>query len=139
MEGWDVLVGGVAEGEVLELSEPLSFWGGLDIATGKIIDSRHPQYGQSLTGKIVVMPFARGSSSSANTLAESIHFGTGPAAVLLEEPDEIVVLGALVPGEIYGEWRPVVVIDRKTRADLRTGAVVKVSEAGLERIGSDGL
>lgn len=57
------------------------------------------------------MPFARGSSSSANSLAEAIHRGTGPAAIVLAQPDEIVVLGATVAGELYGEWIPVCVLD----------------------------
>ena len=33
-----VFVSGVAEGEVLRLSEPLSLWGGLNPDTGEIID-----------------------------------------------------------------------------------------------------
>ena len=37
------LVPGSAAGPVLRLDEPLSFWGGLDSATGTIIDRLHPQ------------------------------------------------------------------------------------------------
>ena len=36
------LLPGVATGEVLVLTEPLSMWGGLDPATGEVIDRRHP-------------------------------------------------------------------------------------------------
>lgn len=128
----EMLVAGCGEGEVLLLSEPLSFWGGLEVATGRIIDVHHPQYGEQVTGKVVVMPFARGSSSTASSLAEAIHRGTGPAAIVLREPDEIVVLGATVPGELYDEWCPVVVATPDLYGALRTGVPVRVTEAGIE-------
>ena len=103
-----VLVPGTAEGDVLVLDEPLSFWGGLDPDTGVVTDARHPQRGAVLTGMVVVMRSGRGSSSSASVLAEAIRAGTGPAAIVLAEADPIVVLGALVAGELYGIQVPVV-------------------------------
>ncbi len=126
-----MLVAGSAAGEVLVLDEPLSFWGGLDTATGEIVDRHHPQYGSSVAGKIVVMPFARGSSSAANALAESIHRGTGPAAIVLAEPDAIIALGAIVPGELYGKWCPVVVAPPPIRARLISGHHAAVDAAGI--------
>jgi predicted aconitase with swiveling domain len=131
MDGCVVLVSGSAQGEVLVLDEPLSFWGGLDTATGEIIDRHHPQHGAFVTGRIVVMPFARGSSSTANSLAESIHRGTGPAAIVLAEPDAIVVLGAVVPGELYDEWCPVLVASAAVRAGLASGRRVAVNASGI--------
>ena len=50
------LVPGAASGPVLKLDEPLSFWGGLDSATGRIIDRLHPQHGASVAGRILMMP-----------------------------------------------------------------------------------
>lgn len=122
---------GRAQGEVLVLEEPLSLWGGLDVATGEIIDKHHPQCGAVVTDKIVVMPFARGSSSTANSLAESIHRATGPAAIVLAEADEILVLGAIVAGELYGQWCPVIVADETTRAGLMTGGLAVVDSSGV--------
>ncbi len=122
-----VLVAGTANGEVLVLDEPLSFWGGLDSRRGIIVDVHHPQHGVSITDRVVVMPFARGSSSTANTLAEAIHRGTGPAAIVLAQPDEIVVLGAFVAGELYDEWRPIVVVDAAVYGTFRTGQAARVS------------
>lgn len=82
------LLAGAAAGSALVLDEPLSFWGGLDPGTGKIVDQRHPQVGTAISGRVLVMPSGRGSSSSSSVLAESLRAGTGPAAVLLREPDE---------------------------------------------------
>ena len=91
-----VLVAGGAEGDVLALDEPLSFWGGVDEASGCIIDVHHPQHGASVVGRVLVMPAGRGSSSSSSVLAELIRAGFGPAAILLGERDPIVALGAAV-------------------------------------------
>lgn len=105
------LVAGRASGLALVLDAPLSFWGGIDPGTGELIDTHHPQCGASITGRVVVMPSGRGSSSSSYVLAESIRAGTAPAAIVLREPDGIVALGAIVARELYGTRIPVVVLD----------------------------
>jgi uncharacterized protein len=106
-----VLVAGTAEGETLVLDEPLSFWGGIDPATGTLIDPRHPQRGERVAGRILVMPSGRGSSSSSSVLAEAVRAGTAPAAIVLLETDPILALGAIVARELYGTAIPVVVAD----------------------------
>ena len=92
------------------LSEPLSLWGGMDPATGTIVDAHHPQRGALLTGRVVVMPSGRGSSSSASVLAEAVRAGTAPAAIMLAEPDLILSIGSAVAEELYGVRVPVVVV-----------------------------
>lgn len=103
------LVPGEASGELVVLESPLSFWGGYDPVAGVIIDRSHPQHGLSLAGKIVVMGHGRGSSSSSSVLAESLRLGTGPAAIVLAEADQILVTGALVAHLLYQTECPVVV------------------------------
>jgi uncharacterized protein len=114
------------------LDQPLSLWGGIDPEAGTIIDRRHPQAGASVTGRVLVMPFGRGSSSSSTVLAESIRVNTAPSAIVLLEPDPILALGAAVAHELYGRSVPVVVIDRDDYARIRTGDTVTV-EAGADR------
>lgn len=104
------LVAGHATGTALVLDEPLSFWGGLDPVTGALIDTHHPQLGANLTGRVLVMPSGRGSSSSSYVLAEAIRAGTAPVAIILREPDGIIALGAIVARELYGATTPVVVL-----------------------------
>ena len=121
--------GGVT-GEVLRLDEPLSFWGGLDSATGEVIDRHHPQSGTSVAGRVLVMPHGRGSSSGSSVLAEAARCGTAPLAIVMVEPDAIVALGAIVADELYGVGVPVVLVSVDELAGLSTG--------GRVRIGSDG-
>jgi len=118
------LVPGTAEGRALVLDEPLSFWGGIDPQSGDITDVRHPQHGASVTGRILVMPSGRGSSSSSSVLTEAIRVGTAPAAIVLGEADPILALGAIVARELYGKATPVVVA---VDPSLRTGRVAKVT------------
>lgn len=106
---YEVLVEGTAEGPLAILEEPLSLWGGLDPATGVIIDHNHPQLGRSLAGQIVCMRHGRGSSSSSSVLAEALRLGTGPAAFVLEEPDSILVVGSLVALRLYQSSCPILV------------------------------
>ena len=70
-----------------------------------------PSTALEVGGKVLVFPGGRGSSSSSNVLAESIRLGTAPAALALERPDGILLLGALVAAELYEDVRPVVVLD----------------------------
>lgn len=125
-----VLVAGEASGIVLRLEEPLSFWGGLDPKTGNIIDQRHPQLGENLAQRILVMAYGRGSSSSTGVLAEAIRLGTAPAAIILHEPDMIVMLGAMVTAEIYGLVCPVVTSDRAAFDTFITGQRVDLVDGG---------
>lgn len=94
----------------LVLDEPLSLWGGMDPATGELIDVHHPQRGAILAGRVVVMPAGRGSSSSASVLAEAVRAGTAPAAFVLSEPDLILSVGAAVAEELYGVSVPILVL-----------------------------
>ena len=125
-----VLSPGIATGELLLLDEPLSLWGGLDPATGRLIDVHHPQVGEALAGRVVAMPAGRGSSSSSYVLAEAARSGVAPAAFLLGEPDGIIALGALVAAELYGIEVPVVVLDPETYASLDRGMRVEIVATG---------
>jgi predicted aconitase with swiveling domain len=125
------LVAGTAEGRALVLDESLSLWGGVDPATGDIIDPRHPQHGANVAGRILVMPSGRGSSSSSSVLAEAIRAGTAPAAIVLGEADPILALGAIVARELFGGTIPVVVA---ADSALRTDDLVTIraDETGVE-------
>ena len=125
------LVPGRAEGVAFVLDEPLSFWGGLDAATGEIIDRWHPQSGEILTDRVLVMASGRGSSSGSSVLAEAIRAGTGPAGIVLLTRDAIVTLGALVAAELYGASCPVVMAAAEDWPAL-TAAGRLVVEAGPE-------
>ena len=125
-----VLVGGSGQGPAIVLDEPLSFWGGFDAESGRVIEARHAQAGASLAGKVLVMPGGRGSSSSSSVLAQALRRGTGPAAILLARADEIIALGALIPNLLDGSRFPVIELGQADYASIKTGDAVTVREDG---------
>ena len=125
-----VVVAGEAEGPVVVLDEPLSFWGGLDPESGRVIDAHHPQVGTSLAGAVVVMPSGRGSSSASSVIAEVARLGTAPAALVMRSADDIIATGAIVADELYGHPLPVIAVDAEQYAAC--------AAAGSIRVGADG-
>lgn len=119
---------GTAEGPALVLGASLSFWGGVDAATGRIIDRSHADLGACITGAILVMPGGRGSSSSSSVLAETIRRGTGPSGILLATPDPILTVGALVAEALYTIRCPIVV---GATDGLRTGTRLRIDSGWL--------
>lgn len=121
---------GEASGEVLLLTEPVSFWGGVD-HLGNIIDVHHAQHKAKMTDKILVMPSGRGSSSATAVLAELIRTGDGPKAIVMQQCDTILVIGALVSAEIYGIKMPIVELEPAEYQQLRDGQQVDIQADGV--------
>ncbi len=125
-----VLNPGEARGAALVLNEPLSFWGGFDPASGRVIDRHHPQAGAELAGKILVLPESRGSAGTPACVAEAIRRGTAPLAIVLGKADANVAAGAMVAAELYGREVPVVALCREDFGRLRTGDRITVAPDG---------
>jgi len=121
------LIPGEAAGELLVSSQPLSFWGGYDYRTGEIIDRRHELSGQIAAGKILAVPYTRGSSTTTQVLLEAIRAGTAPAAIVSTEADSFLALAAIVAEEMYGLSLPILVLAQDDYSHLRTGARARVS------------
>ena len=85
----------------LKLTEPLSFWGGLDPETGIVTDRHHPQYGESIAGRSLIMERTRGSTSSPGTLVEAIRLGNGPTSIILQQADLTVMAAVKVAKLLY--------------------------------------
>jgi len=123
------LVPGQAFGAIAAVA-PLSFWGGYDPVSGLVTDRSHPAFGQSLAAKILVMSTGRGSSSSSSVLAEAIRLGTGPAAIVLSEPDAILAIGAMVAETLYGRTCPVLVLPQDDRRALAAASTAQLTTVG---------
>lgn len=97
----EILIPGTqAAGRCLALTAPISFWGGVDPRSGIIIDARHPQLGAGIAGTVLALPGTIGSSSASAVLLELVHAGKAPAALLMDAPDAILLLGLVVAREM---------------------------------------
>ncbi len=121
---------GQAIGEVLVSTEPLSFWGGYDQRTGEIIDRRHPLSGEIAAGRVLAVPFTRGSSTTTAVILEAIRAGTAPAAFLTIGIDAFFALASIVAAEMYAKQVPVVSLLKEDYARLQDGQWVMIHEDG---------
>lgn len=115
------IVPGVVEAEALVTSEAISGFGGIDVATGTVIEPRHELLGQCFTGKVLVFPGAKGSSGWSGFFQSTRLMGTAPAAMVFEVLTTKAVLGAIVTRV------PTVVGARPSPLQtIRTGDTVRV-------------
>jgi predicted aconitase with swiveling domain len=124
------IVPGEAEGEALVTTEPLSFWGGYDFKTGHIIDRHHPLAGVCAAGRVLVVPFTKGSSTTTAVLLEAVRAGTAPAAILTTRVDSFFALASIVADVMYGRSFPVVVIDEADAGHLESRMRLTVQPDG---------
>ena len=123
-------ISGSANGIVLVSKEPLSFWGGYDWKTGEIIDRRHPLSGSIAKGKILAIPFTRGSSTTTAVLLEAIRAGTAPRAIITTATDFFFALASVVADELYTTPLPLVAIAESDFASLQTGQQITINNNG---------
>ena len=116
----------------LALTAPISFWGGVDPRSGLIADPRHPENGESISGKVLFVPETVGSSSAAAILLELVHGKRAPAAIVLHEPDAILLLGLIVAKEMGFETPIALRLDRERFPALH-GLALQVSPDDLIR------
>jgi predicted aconitase with swiveling domain len=124
------IIAGSTKGIALVSAEPLSFWGGYDWKTGEIIDRRHPLSGEIAKGKILAIPFTRGSSTTTAVLLESIRAQTAPAGIITTANDFFFALASVVADEMYAKPIPLVAILHDDFALLKTGDEVEIESDG---------
>ena len=125
-----LLPGPAITADALALTAPISFWGGVDPKTGLVADPRHPENGQRISGKVLLVPETVGSSSAAAILLELVHGRRAPAAIVLHEPDAILLLGLIVAHEMGYDTPIALRLDRGHFAALH-GRSLTVSSTGV--------
>lgn len=124
------LVPGEANGPLLHLTHPISFWGGVDPVSGRIVDPRHPEFDSSITGTVLLIPEAVGSSSSSAIMLELLREGTAPAAILMGKADAILALGSVVGRELGYAPIPILEVPRNEIARFPDQAHVRIEAQG---------
>jgi predicted aconitase with swiveling domain len=91
-----VIVPGDVEGEVLYTEQPISFYGGVDLRTGIIIQKGHELEGKSIAGKIFVFPHGVGSTVGSYVLYGLKKYNVAPLAIINQETETIIATGAIL-------------------------------------------
>ena len=87
---------GMVEGEAIVTNEGISFYGGVDPDTGKVVEVGHELEGQSITGKVFVFPTGKGSTVGSYTMYRMKKNNTAPVAIVNKEIDTIIAVGCII-------------------------------------------
>ena len=90
------VMGGVAEGEALVSTEPVSFYGGVDPVTGCVTEPGHCCCGENITGKVFIFPTGKGSTVGSYVIYRMKKLGTAPAAIINVETEAILATGCVI-------------------------------------------
>lgn len=93
-----VISRGKGRGPVLVSTEPLSFLGGVDPGTGRVIDQKHPLHGRSIRGKVLLIPGGKGSTVGSYVIFQMAKNETAPAAIICLNAEPIIATGAIMAG-----------------------------------------
>ena len=89
---------GNVRGEAIVSSEPIGFYGGIDLNTGIVIEKGHPLEGESVKGKILVFPNGKGSTVGSYVIYGLEKNKVGPIGIINKETETIVATGAILAG-----------------------------------------
>jgi len=117
---------GIAEGEAIVTRDGISFYGGVDPDTGKVVEVGHELEGQSVAGKVLVFPSGKGSTVGSYTMYRMMKNNTAPAAIVNEQIDTIIAVGCIIS--------EIPCVDKIDIGNIKTGQrlVVNGSEGTVE-------
>ncbi|MDD1674110.1 MAG: DUF126 domain-containing protein, partial [Methanomicrobiales archaeon] len=85
-------------GILLVSPEPISFLSGVDPATGTIIETGHPLQGESVAGRVLAFRHGKGSTVGSYILYALQKNHVAPAAIINDDAEPIIVVGAIIAG-----------------------------------------
>ena len=128
---------GTGRGRLLSTHQPISFWGCVDPATGNISDKRHDLFGESVSGRVLVFPFGKGSSTGSLMVLELLRLDLAPAAIINIRTEPLLATGPVVGKHFYGKTFPIVNVSESDFHLLKTGIeaeIVSRKQASYVRI-----
>ncbi|MHA2392075.1 MAG: DUF126 domain-containing protein [Promethearchaeota archaeon] len=87
---------GIVEAEAIVTKDGISFYGGVDPDTGKVVEVGHELEGQSISGKILVFPTGKGSTVGSYTMYRMKKNDTAPLAIVNTQIDTIIAVGCII-------------------------------------------
>ena len=117
---------GIAEAEAIVTKDGISFYGGVDPDTGKVVEVGHELEGQSVTGKVLVFPTGKGSTVGSYTMYRMKKNNTAPVAIVNKQIDTIIAVGCIIS--------EIPCVDKIDISSIKTGQKITVngSEGSVE-------
>jgi predicted aconitase with swiveling domain len=118
-----IIMKGKVQAEALVTSQPISFYGGVDPKTSKILEKGHELQGKTVKGKILVFPTGKGSTVGSYTLYRMKKNDTAPAGIINRECETVIAVGAII-----SDIPCVDLIDIST---IKTGNLVRIENENV--------
>ena len=125
------LIAGTIEGQTLTLGAPLSLWDGIDSRKGIIATAGHPNEGECIAGKILVISKGLAGATGGGSLTECFRRENGPIAMVMPKSDPMVVAAAVFAEELYDKHIPILQIDSEKIVQIPNDAHVRISNGTL--------
>lgn len=123
----EVVRKGKAKGEALVTKEPISFLGGVDPETGKIIEKEHELENEIVKEKILVFPHGKGSTVGSYVLNQLSLNGNAPSGIITQKAEPIVAVGAII-----AEIPMVHKLNKNPIKNIENGDIVKIEGNNVE-------
>ncbi|MBW2478902.1 MAG: DUF126 domain-containing protein [Deltaproteobacteria bacterium] len=117
---------GTCRGQLLTTRQPISFWGCVDPVTGHISDKRHELFGETVSEKVLVFPFGKGSSTGSLMILELLRLNLAPAAIINIRTEPLLATGPVVGKHFYEKTFPIVNVDESDFELLKTGIYAEI-------------
>ncbi len=109
---------GIAEAEAIVTKDNISFYGGVDPDSGKVVEVGHELEGQSISGKVLVFPTGKGSTVGSYTMYRMKKNNTAPVAIINKQIDTIVAVGCIIS--------EIPCIDKIDISNIKSGQIIHV-------------
>ena len=141
-----VVIDGACDARALVTREPINFTAALcklpnlwPSKRGVSQDEHHELFGQDLTGKALVFPSCIGSTYTGLVLLELVRSERGPAALVVQKADPLLVSGVVLSEVWYGQSIPVLEHSENNLFHaIHTGDRILI-EPGSDKIGVEQL
>ncbi len=108
--------------------KPLSFLGGVDPSSGIVIEKNHDLKSAAVKDKILCFPSGHGSTVGSYVLYSLVKRGLGPKAIVNQDADTVVVVGAIIA--------EIPMVDQIDLKQIKTGDIVEVDgNTGSVKVG----
>ncbi len=96
----------------------------MDPDTGIFIEKGHPLEGKSVKGKVLVFPTGKGSTVGSYVLYRMKKNGVAPIAIINEECEPIVAVGAIISD--------IPCVDKIALENIKTGSRVRIDGESID-------
>ena len=137
------IIGGSASGPALKTDQAINFTGAMckpgNLLPGQksvMKDDHHELFGRNIKDTVLLFPSAVGSTHTGLVILDLVNLDKGPAAMIVQQADSLLVSGIVLSEVWYGPSIPLVECDDpELFRSIEEGARVEVdADAGLVRI-----